>query len=191
MSQENDEYGVVSVIEACPTKKIIYIIGEINEDVANDTVTALLSADWNSGIKELHLYITSKGGYLTDCFAIIDILEDIKEKYNIKIFTYGLGEVASAGFFIFIVGDIRKLFPSCRMFVHTHITVGNEKTYEERIKDNKTGEKEIYDNYLKYTSLRLNISTITAKKLLKKNKWLTQKEIRDFNITKDLINEAK
>jgi ATP-dependent protease ClpP protease subunit len=173
--------GSISIIESAPENKTLYIIGEINECVANETVTALLETSWDE-IKELHLYITSPGGYLADCFAIIDLLLHIKDKYDIKIFTYGLGEIASAGFFIFICGDERIIFPSCRVFVHTHITIGSDQTYEERIKADKTEEKEVYDNYVKYTAKQLHLSIAKTRNLLKKCKWLTKKEVKDYNI---------
>lgn len=192
---ENDECvdaaGNVSVIDKDSDKKIIYIIGEINEEVANNTITTLLETDWSSGIKELHLYITSQGGYLADCFAITDLLLHVKSKYNLKIFTYGLGEIASAGFFIFIAGDERLIFPSCRVFVHTHITIDDGRTYQERIKADKTEEKEVYENYVKYTSKQLTLSIAKAKNLLKKSKWLSQKEIKDYNVGKELDNGAR
>jgi len=176
-----EESGSISVIQTSPENKTIYIIGEINECVANETVTALLETKWDS-IKELHLYITSQGGYLADCFAIIDLILHIKDKYGVKVFTYGLGEIASAGFFIFICGDERLIFPSCRIFVHTHITVGDERTFIERIKADKTEEKEVYDNYIKYTAKQLGLSIVKAKNLLKKSKWLTRKEAKDYNV---------
>lgn len=184
LEEQLEESGTISVIDK-DVKKIIYIIGEINEDVANATITTLLSSDWEN-VKELHLYITSQGGYLADCFAIIDMLLHIKTKHNIKIFTYGLGEVASAGFFIFISGDERYIFPSCRIFVHTHITINTTgETYQDRIKADKTEEKEVYDNYVKYTAKQLDISIAKSKNLLKKSKWLGKKEIKDYNIGKE------
>jgi ATP-dependent protease ClpP protease subunit len=183
-----NEPGEISVIEINPDKKIIYIIGEIDQEVANSTITSLLDTNWEK-VKEIHLYITSQGGYLYDCFAIIDLLLHIKNKYNIKIYTYGLGEVASAGFFIFVAGDERIIFPSCRVFVHTHITINNApETYQDRIKADKNEEKEIYDNYVKYTAKRLSLSIAKSKNLLKKSKWLSKKEIKDYNIGEEIEN---
>lgn len=186
------EEGAISVIEGYPDKKIIYIIGEINDETANETITALLNTKWEEGVKEIHLYITSQGGFLSDCFAIIDLIMHIREKYGVTIYTYGLGEIASAGFFIFIVGDIRVLFPSCRVFVHTHITInGAQETYQDRIKADKTEEKEVYENYMKYTAKQLVISIAKSKNLLKKSKWLSRKEIKDYNIGKEVDNETR
>ena len=182
--------GETSIIDSgSPEKKIMYIIGEINEEVAKDTISSLLEMNWEQ-VKELHIYITSQGGYLADCFAVIDMLIHFKKLHGLKIFTYGLGEIASAGFFIFIVGDERKLFPSCRVFVHTHITINGEtETYQDRIKADKTEEKEVYDNYVKYTADQLCLSIAKSKNLLKKSKWLNKKEIKDYNVGEDIYGE--
>lgn len=177
----------VTQLSAC---KIIHVIGEVNENTTENITKELIETNWKEdNIKELHIYICSEGGYLRDCFAIIDLIEDIREKDDIIIRTYGLGEVASAGFFIFLLGDERILYPSCRVFVHEHITIGDEKTYGERIKADKTEEKEVYDNYVNFTAERLNITNTKAKNLLRKNKWLTKKEVKNYNIHRKLDNE--
>lgn len=173
-----------------PSLKILYIVGEVNESTTAEVAKELIEAEWEEeNIRELHIYICSEGGYLRDCFAVIDLVQKIKSEFNITIRTYGLGEVASAGFFIFLLGDERQLFPSCRVFVHEHITMGTEQTYGERIKADKTEEKEVYENYVKYTSERLGISVTKVKNLLKKNKWLTKKEIKTYRINKDLEDD--
>lgn len=178
-----------ATIPSPPSVKVLYIIGEVNESVTEEITRELIESDWiEDNIRELHIYICSEGGYLRDCFAIIDLIQQLRKQFPIVIRTYGLGEVASAGFFIFLLGDERQLFPSCRVFVHEHITIGTEQTYGERIKADKTEEKEVYDNYVKYTSERLGISVTKTKNLLKKNKWLTKKEMRSYGINKELEN---
>jgi hypothetical protein len=51
----------------------------------------------------------------------------------------------------------------------------------------------VYDMYVEYTSKQLGISKARVKTLLKKNRYLTQKELEKFNIiTKiDESNETK
>ena len=169
-----------------PTKKNIYIIGEVNENTTSEIVREIIDINWDEeNIKELNIYISSMGGFLSDCFAIIDLILQIKKDHELIVNTYGLGEVASAGFFLFLLGDARVLYPNCRVYVHSHITIGDEKTYIDRIKADKTEEKELYNNYVAYMAQQLNVSTTKAKNLLKKNKWLTKKEIRDYNINKE------
>lgn len=179
-NNEQEESAVV-IIDKNNTKKIVYITGEINKNVSCQLIPDILNTNWKN--KTLELYITSQGGFLSECFSIIDILRDIKNKYKVKIITHGLGEVASAGFFIFIFGDERIIHPSCRVFVHTHITVDEGKTYGERIKADKTEEKYIYENYIDYTSKQLGLSLTKTKTLLNKNKWLSMKEIENYNIS--------
>lgn len=161
---------------------ILLAIGEVNETMSKDIISEVLQTDWEK-IKQVHLYISSEGGYLHDCFSIIDTLEILRACYKFNIVTFGLGEIASAGLFLFMLGDKRILYPSCRVFVHEHITVSSEQTYSERLRADKGEETLVYNNYVDYTSRKLGLSKTKTKTLLKKNKWLTEKEIKNFNIT--------
>ena len=64
------------------------------------------------------------------------------------------------------------------------LTINDEKTYGERVKADKGEEKQVYENYVRYTAERLELSVRKAKVLLKKNKWLNKREIKGYNITK-------
>lgn len=164
-------------------RKVLYIVGEINESTTSDVLRELIETSWEKeNITILEIYIVSEGGFLRDCFAVIDLVTRIKKDHKLTINTFGLGEIASAGFFLFLLGDNRYLFPSCRVFVHEHITINDEKTYGERLRADRTEEKEVYNNYLSFTAQRLNITMLKARKLLQKNKWLTKKEINSFKI---------
>lgn len=163
--------------------KCITIFGEINYDIAETILNDLIEEEWDDNQNNLDIYIYSEGGFLSACFAIVDIINMFKIKHNIKITTYGVGEIASAGFFLFLLGDNRILYPSCRVFVHEHITIDAEsKTYSEKLKEDRTIEKEIYEMYVAYTMTQLSCTKQKAKKLLAKNKWLNKKEIKQFNI---------
>jgi ATP-dependent protease ClpP protease subunit len=177
---------ILAVVEENPIKKTLFMIGEINENVTNEVIQELVSIDWaTTTIKDLDIYVSSQGGFLSDCFAIIDFILHVKKTYNIRVNTYGLGEVSSAGFFLFLLGDTRYLFPSCRVFVHSHITIGDEKPYDERVRADKAEEKELYNNYVSYMSTQLDLSMAKTKNLLKKSKWLSKKEITAYNIAKE------
>lgn len=162
--------------------KQLYIIGEINEDVSRDIIKALFETDWKAeGINNLSIYITSEGGYLKDCFAMIDAIQFIRDTFNVHISTFGLGECASAGFFLFLVGDLRVLFPSCKVFVHEHITITSESTYSDTKREGRDA-KALYEMYVDYTAARLGISATRAKNLLKKNRYLTPTELLKFKV---------
>ena len=172
-----------------PWKLNLYVVGEVNEGPCEDVIRTLVEADYKK-VKEIHLHICSEGGYLSSCFAMIDIIEQKKAEHGFKVITHGFGEIASAGFFLFILGDERIKYPRCRVFVHEHITENPQsQTYTERLKADKGEEKAIYELYVKYTSDRLKIDRRKARTLLKKNKWLTSKEISRYGIITREKNE--
>lgn len=174
----------IAAVPKVPGVSSICVFGEIGEATTASVIPELMAIDFeDENIKELHIYICSEGGYLSHCFAIIDFILALKKQFNLTIYTYGLGEIASGGFFLFLLGDVRKLFPSCRIFVHEHITVGDEpQTYSDRLKADKTTEKELYETYLNYTAMMLGVNKRKAKSLLAKNKWLNKRDIKNYNI---------
>jgi len=162
--------------------KQLYIIGEINEELSRDIIKALFETDWKTeGINNLSIYISSEGGYLKDCFAMTDAIQFIRDSFDVHISTFGLGECASAGFFLFLIGDLRVLFPSCKVFVHEHITIATESTYSDTKREGRDA-KTLYDMYVEYTAKRLGISATRAKNLLKKNRYLTPTELVKFKV---------
>ena len=167
-----------------PNIKSICIFGEIGEDTTATVIPELLETDFEKeNITELHIYICSEGGLLSYCFALLDFIQVLKAQFNLTIYTYGLGEIGSGGFFLFLLGDKRILFSNCRVFVHEHITINPEaKTYSDRLKETKTTEKELYETYLNYTIKQLNITKKEAKRLLAKNKFLNKKDIKVYKI---------
>lgn len=172
--------------------KQLYIIGEINEGMSKDIIKALFETNWKEdAINNLSIYISSEGGFLIDCFAMIDAIQFIRDTYDVHVSTIGLGECTSAGFFLFLVGDLRILFPNCRIYVHEHIATLGESSYDDTRREIKD-QKMVYDMYVAYTTKRLGISPTRVKNLLKKNRYLTPKELKKFNIiTPDLNEEEK
>jgi len=173
--------GNVKVDGNIKTKQL-YIIGEINEEISKIVLRTCFETDWSKeGITNLNIYIASEGGYLKDCFAMIDAIDFVRETFGITVTTFGLGEVASSGFFLFLAGDIRIMFPNCKTFVHEHIAPMGEQTYGERKRDDRD-QKVLYDMYVQYCASRMEISPTKTKNLLKKNRFLTPKELVTYNV---------
>lgn len=164
------------------TSKInkLLVIGDINEKLARNVIRELVTTNWNEHDR-IDMYITSEGGYLNYCFSIIDTITLLQNILNIKVNTIGLGEASSAAFFLLLLGDNRYVSPRCRIYVHEHITSAAEESYQERTNSQKE-DKYLHAMYVNYTSDRLKISNVRAGNLLKKNRWLTDKEIDNYNI---------
>lgn len=173
--------------------KNIYIVGEVNESTLQNCLLELLEvSEGDDPFTNLNIYICSEGGALHECFAIIDLVNLIKIQRNISVTTIGLGEVASAGFFLFLLGDQRILLPNAKVFVHEHITLDpSPQPYGELMKECKTFEKELNQMYTNYTADRLDISVINARKLLRLNKWLNIKEISKYGLVTHRIKHEQ
>jgi len=162
--------------------KSIYVFGEVNESISREIIQELVEHNWET-TTHMHIFICTEGGNLHDCFAIIDFIENIKVQFGIHICSFGLGEVVSAGFLLFLLGDTRVMFPNCRMFVHEHITINQEtQTYGQRLKADKGEEKNVYQLYVNYITRRLGITMRKSKTLLRKCDWLSEKDIVSYNI---------
>ncbi len=182
MAEERTNEDTTVIEDGDIKTKQLYIIGEINEEVSRDVIKALFETDWQKEkINNLSIYIASEGGYLKDCFAIIDAIQFIRDTFDVHVSTFGLGECASAGFFLFLIGDLRVLFPSCKIFVHEHITTTGESSYSDTMKERKDA-KAVYEMYVNFTAKRLGISPTRVKNLLKKNRYLTPTELVKFNV---------
>jgi ATP-dependent protease ClpP protease subunit len=165
--------------------KSIFLIGPVEYNMCKTALEELRDTDWvGEGINTLHITINSEGGILVDCFALIDMIEIYKARYKLHIVTCGTGMIASAGVFLFLLGDTRILTENCRVFVHEHITVDQEQTYSERLRSDKTEQKDIYKIYFNYAMKKLGLPKKKVVSFLKKNNWLTKKEIEEFGLNK-------
>lgn len=169
--------------------KNIYIIGPITTETIKDVIVDLNEHKNINKLDELNIYISSEGGDLYSCLGMIDFIKQQQKSIGYKISTYGIGEIASGGFFLFTLGDKRFIYPMCRIFVHEHMVIeADQIPYSEKLSDLK--EEKILNNlYVNTIAESLKISKKDCKTLLKKNKWLTKKEIDRYNIITGDINE--
>ena len=165
--------------------KEIHLIGDIDESALENVLSELSGKDDNKPGKKgdtVVLWICTTGGYLRNCFGIIDLVENYKRDKNIKVMTIGIGGIASAGFFLFLLGDERVLMPSCGVFVHEHIiVVEGEQTYSVR-KKAEEDEKTLNKIYVSYAGRRLGLTKREVNVLLRKSRWLTKKEIKNYGL---------
>jgi len=160
----------------------IYIFDELTQTDAGNIISDLVKLDLNN-VTNINIYMCCCGGDLYGCFAILTYITEIRKKYGIHVTTYGMGQVASAGFFLFLLGDTRILYPMTRVFVHEHINYEEqEMTHSER----KVAGKEddiVHRMYVDFISERLNMPNKDIVELLQKNKNLSDSEIKNYNVT--------
>jgi len=162
----------------------IYIIGEISEVTAADVINDIEDIDLESG-DVLDITIFSSGGCLYSTLAIIDYLQKVKADNNLTIVTHGLGDICSGGFLLFLLGDHRTIYPMCRIYVHEHLTTDSPTTtYSKKVIYNKE-EKRLNKMYTAWVAERIGSTYAKAHKLLMLDGWLSDAQIKKYNIFKE------
>ena len=97
-------------------ERIIFLTGQINDNVASLVTAQLLFLEAEDPKKEIYLYINSPGGLVTAGLGIYDTMQYIKP----DISTLCIGQAASMGSFLLAAGTKGKRFslPNSRVMVH-------------------------------------------------------------------------
>ncbi len=85
--------------------RIIFLGGEINDDVANTVVAQMLFLEMEDPDADICLYINSPGGSVTAGMAIYDTMQYIKPQVR----TVCIGMAASMGAFLLMAGEGQAL----------------------------------------------------------------------------------
>ncbi len=96
--------------------RIIFLSGEINDDVADLIVAQLLFLEADDPEKDIQIYINSPGGSVSAGFAIYDTIQYIKPDVS----TICIGRAASMGAFLLAAGTKGKRFalPNAEIMIH-------------------------------------------------------------------------
>ncbi|EKD74936.1 MAG: ATP-dependent Clp protease proteolytic subunit [uncultured bacterium] len=97
-------------------ERVIFLIGPIEDNMANLVVAQLLFLESENPDKDIHLYINSPGGAVTSALAIYDTMQFIKPDVS----TLCIGQAASAGALLLCGGAKGKRYclPHSRMMIH-------------------------------------------------------------------------
>ena len=96
--------------------RIVFISGEINDEVANSVVAQLIYLEGKNPDKDIAVYINSPGGSVTAGMAVYDTMNYIK----CDVSTICVGLAASMGAFLLASGTKGKRFalPNSEIMIH-------------------------------------------------------------------------
>ena len=96
--------------------RIVFISGEVNDEMANAICAQLLFLQSQDPKKEISCYVNSPGGSVTAGLAIYDTMQFVK----CPIATYCVGQAASMGAVLLASGEKGRRFalPHARIMVH-------------------------------------------------------------------------
>ena len=97
-------------------ERVIFIVGPVEDHMANLIVAQLLFLESENPDKDIHLYINSPGGVVTSGLSIYDTMQFIKPDVS----TICVGQAASMGALLLAGGAMGKRFclPHSRIMIH-------------------------------------------------------------------------
>ena len=97
-------------------ERVIFIVGPIEDHMANLVVAQLLFLESENPDKDIHIYINSPGGVITSGLSIYDTMRFVKPDVS----TMCIGQAASMGAFLLGAGAKGKRYalPNARVMIH-------------------------------------------------------------------------
>lgn len=178
-SQEKEERAI--------DKGVIFLMGNIDSSQSERICKEIIKLNIEAEQQFIQLIINSNGGYCSDGFAIIDIIEWSK----IPVYTTGIGRIASMGLLIFITGEKghRVLTPRTSILSHrfSAMEFGNYSQLIAQRKEDDLMHQRIINHYFQHT--KITTEKELNEKLLKDiDTWLTPEQAVEYGIA-DLIQE--
>ena len=96
--------------------RIVFLQGQVDTDSANIIVAQMMFLNCEDPNADIHFYINSPGGSVTDGLSIYDTMQFI----NCDVATYCMGQCASMGAMLLTAGKKGKRFclPNSRVMIH-------------------------------------------------------------------------
>ena len=166
-------------------ERIVFLGEEVNETTANLIVAQMMFLEAEDPEKDIHFYINSPGGSVTDGFAIYDTMNYVK----CDVATYCIGMAASMGAFLLAGGAKGKRFVLPNAEIMIHQPSGGAK--------GQATEIEIAAKQIVRTKERLNriLSENTKQPFEKvaedteRDNWMTAEEALEYGIVDKIIDK--
>ena len=166
-------------------ERIIFLTGQINDNVASLVTAQLLFLEAEDPKKEIYLYINSPGGLVTAGLGIYDTMQYIKP----DISTLCIGQAASMGSFLLAAGAKGKRFslPNSRIMVHQPSAGFQGQATDIEIHANEvlSLKKRLNEIYSKHT----NKSVDEIKSALERYNFMTADIAKSFGLIDEVVEK--
>ena len=166
-------------------ERIIFLTGQINDNVASLVTAQLLFLEAEDPKKEIYLYINSPGGLVTAGLGIYDTMQYIKP----EISTLCIGQAASMGSFLLAAGAKGKRFslPNSRIMVHQPSAgfQGQATDIEIHAKEVLALKKRLNEIYSKHTGKSVD----EIKSALERDNFMTSEVAKSFGLIDEVVEK--
>ncbi len=183
IDKEEDKERYFDIFSRLLKDRIIFLSGEINDELANSVIAELLYLDSQSN-DDIYLYINSPGGEITAGLAIYDTMNYIKSDVS----TICVGIAASMGAFILLSGTKGKRYSLENSEIMIHQPIGGVKGQATEIKIAAERILKIKNKLNKIISKKTNISLKKIEKDTDRDSYLEPYEAIKYGIIDKIIN---
>jgi ATP-dependent Clp protease protease subunit len=166
-------------------ERIIFLTGQINDNVASLVTAQLLFLEAEDPKKEIYLYINSPGGLVTAGLGIYDTMQYVKP----DISTLCIGQAASMGSFLLAAGTKGKRFslPNSRIMVHQPSAGFQGQATDIEIHANEvlSLKKRLNEIYSKHTGK----SVEEIKSALERDNFMTADVAQAFGLIDEVVEK--
>ena len=183
VEQSNKGERAYDIYSRLLKERIIFLTGQINDNVASVITAQLLFLEAEDPKKEIYLYINSPGGLVTAGLGIYDTMQYIKP----EISTLCIGQAASMGSFLLAAGSKGKRFslPNSRIMVHQPSAgfQGQATDIEIHAKEVLSLKERLNEIYSKHTGK--NVEDI--KSALERDNFMTADAAKLFGLIDEVV----
>ncbi len=185
VEQSNKGERAYDIYSRLLKERIIFLTGQINDNVASLVTAQLLFLEAEDPKKEIYLYINSPGGLVTAGLGIYDTMQYVKP----DISTLCIGQAASMGSFLLAAGTKGKRFslPNSRIMVHQPSAGFQGQATDIEIHANEvlSLKKRLNEIYSKHTSKSVD----EVKTALERDNFMTADVAKSFGLIDEVVVE--
>ena len=185
VEQSNKGERAYDIYSRLLKERIIFLTGQINDNVASLITAQLLFLEAEDPKKEIYLYINSPGGLVTAGLGIYDTMQYVKP----DISTLCIGQAASMGSFLLAAGTKGKRFslPNSRVMVHQPSAGFQGQVTDIEIHANEVSslKKRLNEIYSKHTGKSVD----EVKAALERDNFMTAEVAKDFGLIDEVVEK--
>ena len=185
VEQSNKGERAYDIYSRLLKERIIFLTGQINDNVASLVTAQLLFLEAEDPKKEIYLYINSPGGLVTAGLGIYDTMQYVKP----DISTLCIGQAASMGSFLLAAGTKGKRFslPNSRVMVHQPSAGFQGQVTDIEIHANEvlSLKKRLNEIYSKHTGKTVE----EVKSALERDNFMTAEVAKDFGLIDEVVEK--
>ena len=185
VEQSNKGERAYDIYSRLLKERIIFLTGQINDNVASLVTAQLLFLEAEDPKKEIYLYINSPGGLVTAGLGIYDTMQYVKP----DISTLCIGQAASMGSFLLAAGTKGKRFslPNSRVMVHQPSAGFQGQVTDIEIHANEVSslKKRLNEIYSKHTGKSVD----EVKSALERDNFMSAEVAKDFGLIDEVVEK--